>query len=178
MYKPARRADSALSSNVRLIMKNYSIEQASHKSASSPEVTRNVDLAEAFRCAMRILPGRAAVISTEAGGVARGCSVSSFLTLSLDPPSVLVSLSEHSQTLAQIEFAKKYALNILDSAETRILENFSKQPSEERFNNVDYHWLDGVPVLADSRVALSCELSATTHIYDHVLVVGEIVSVT
>ncbi|GAA0994133.1 MULTISPECIES: flavin reductase family protein [Streptomyces violaceusniger group] len=56
------------------------------------------------------------IVTSAADGVPFGTTVSSFASLSLDPPLISLALDRGSSLLAQIQTARRFAVNILGQA--------------------------------------------------------------
>jgi flavin reductase (DIM6/NTAB) family NADH-FMN oxidoreductase RutF len=135
------------------------------------------DLAEAVRAALRRCRAPMAVLSTGTPGKPVGCTVSSFLSLSLAPPSLLVSLQLSSTTLAHVRADAGFGLSLLSGRQTGLAARFARGTHEERFDGTAVAGLDGMPVLAHAPVAFTCRVRTEMAVHDHVLVVGDIVAV-
>ncbi|HEX6467731.1 MAG TPA: flavin reductase family protein [Streptosporangiaceae bacterium] len=130
----------------------------------------------ALRRLMRRWPAGVAVVTTAHGEDGRetdpaGCTVSAFLSVSLRPPLVLVSLSEHSRTLRAVVERGVFCVNIL-AEEQRDLAGTFAGPAGDRFRGVDYHWRSGVPVLGGTVAATVCSVERVIPAADHSLVLG------
>ena len=106
-----------------------------------------------------------------------GFTANSFNSLSLDPPLVLWSLSHRSASLAAFEAAERYAVNVLSSAQVELARRFSR-PHADRFDKVPLRlgWSDA-PLIDGCVAWLECRHHERRRIGDHVLFIGEIVTV-
>ena len=106
-----------------------------------------------------------------------GFTANSFNSLSLDPPLILWSLSHRSASLTAFEAAERYAVNVLSSAQVELARRFSR-PHGDRFENVPLRLGWSAAPLIDGCVAwFECRHHARHRIGDHVLFIGEIVTV-
>jgi flavin reductase (DIM6/NTAB) family NADH-FMN oxidoreductase RutF len=94
------------------------------------------------------------------------------MSLSVDPPSVLVSLSTGSRTLARIRSEGRFAVNVLSWTDRRLVGQFASGTSAERFAGVSWHAVDDVPVLTHASVAVVCAVRETVPLLDHTLIAG------
>jgi flavin reductase (DIM6/NTAB) family NADH-FMN oxidoreductase RutF len=123
---------------------------------------------------MRRWPGGIAVVTSAADTRAStpvGCTVSAILSVSLAPPLVLVSLSDHSRTLAAVTGRRRFCVNVLAESQRELAERFASQ-AVDRFADVPHRWEQGVPVLADTAATAVCEVERIMPVADHVLVLG------
>jgi 3-hydroxy-9,10-secoandrosta-1,3,5(10)-triene-9,17-dione monooxygenase reductase component len=128
----------------------------------------------ALRRFMRRWPGGIAVVTTVAdryGRQAVGCTVSAFISVSLRPPLVLVSLAEHSSTLAAVAERQIFCVNVLAESQRELAEQFATA-SVDRFAGVAYGWEQGVPVLEGTVAAAVCRVDRIVAAADHALVLG------
>lgn len=65
------------------------------------------------RAVMGAFPTGVTVMTAQQGGARVGCTVSSFNTVSLDPPLILWSLALNAPSLATFRSADHFAVNIL-----------------------------------------------------------------
>lgn len=120
---------------------------------------------------MRRWPGGVAVVTTAHEGRPAGCAVNSFISVSLRPPLVLVSLAERSRTLAAIGECRAFCVNVLARRQHRLAEHFATTPGD-RFAGVPYRWEGGVPVLDGTVAAAVCTVERIISAADHALVLG------
>lgn len=136
--------------------------------------------ARAFRTLMgRWATGVSVVTASEEGHDA-GLTVNAFLSVSLAPPSVLVSLSEEVDTLPVIERTRAFAVSVLSSRQRELSERFARAvPSPEKFAGllVD-RGAGGLPLLRGALGTIECRLVSSTPVFDHHLLVGEVVRLT
>jgi flavin reductase (DIM6/NTAB) family NADH-FMN oxidoreductase RutF len=107
-----------------------------------------------------------------------GLTVNAFLSVSLNPPAVLVSLMRDVDTLPLVERSRRFAVNFLTADQRSLSDRFARTvPSAEKFRGVAFHrGPSGLALLDGTLGALECRVASLTPSYDHVLVVGEVVS--
>jgi 3-hydroxy-9,10-secoandrosta-1,3,5(10)-triene-9,17-dione monooxygenase reductase component len=117
------------------------------------------------------------VVTARDGPVDAGLTVSAFFSVSLNPPSVLVSLTEDADTTPVIERTGRFAVNFLSADQRALSERFALAiPPAEKFTGVSVHrGKTGVALLDGTLGAVECRLVSRTPAYDHVLVLGEVV---
>jgi 3-hydroxy-9,10-secoandrosta-1,3,5(10)-triene-9,17-dione monooxygenase reductase component len=145
----------------------------------SPEPATTVASPDLRRLMRRWPAGVAVVTSTqwqgrdqaEAARVPSGCTVNTFISVSLRPPLILVSLSGHSRTLAAIVDYRAFGVNVLAEQQFRLADHFASAAGD-RFAGVPYQWEAGVPVLDGTAAAVGCTVEQIMAGGDHALVLG------
>ncbi len=110
---------------------------------------------------------------TKTGGI----TVSSFSSLSLDPPLVLFCLAKGSQAREAIEESKSFSVNILSSEQKQISADFASGSldKEEVLNKLNpVAGKTGAPLLSGSLVSLDCKLHQMIDSGDHLIVIGQV----
>ena len=106
-----------------------------------------------------------------------GFTANSFSSASLDPPLVLWTLAQRSSSLAAFEASPRYAVNVLSAGQIELARRFSR-PHADRFANVSFRLGSSDAPLIDGCVAwFECRHHAQHRIGDHMLFVGEVVTV-
>ncbi|MEU3255126.1 flavin reductase family protein [Streptomyces sp. NPDC006997] len=129
---------------------------------------------DVFRHTMARLPTGVAVVTTEGPDGPVGCTVNAVMSLSLDPPSLLVSLAGRSRTLDQVLERGAFAVNVLPWSARHLVRQFATGTAAQRFAGVPWRSEHGVPVLTAASVSAVCEVSDRVPMYDHVLVAGTV----
>lgn len=129
-----------------------------------------------FKNTLKLWASGVSVVTTfyEAGEL--GMTATSFASVSMDPPQILVCLHEATDTGAAILENKKFAVNILTSAQEQISNQFAGGMSmDERFKNVIWHKGNlGLPVFDESLATMECTVVQQLKAGTHWIVVGEI----
>jgi flavin reductase (DIM6/NTAB) family NADH-FMN oxidoreductase RutF len=90
-----------------------------------------------FRAALGRFPTGVTVITAAAEGMAPvGLTVSSFNSVSLDPPLVVWSLSRNSSSLKTLEQCDRYVIHVLGSNQMSVSQRFASGPAADRFNGI------------------------------------------
>ncbi|WP_202909501.1 flavin reductase family protein [Alkalilacustris brevis] len=125
----------------------------------------------AFRHALGQFPTGVCVVTCAPGGVPHGMTMSSFNTLSIDPPLVLFSIDRRALSLPEWERADAYAINVLAEGQTELSNRFAN-PRGRKWEGVDYHLgPQGAPVLPGVVASYECVPHACHDGGDHVLFV-------
>jgi flavin reductase (NADH) len=136
--------------------------------------------AKAFTELMSGFPTGVAVITAmSASGAAYGLTCSSLVSVTLAPPTVLVSIEESSLTLDVIRQSGHFAVNLLHEQAVRAARLFSSN-IPDRFGEVAWEPSPGLrlPWLVDDAFAAAdCRLSETHLVGDHVLTIGQVMHI-
>ncbi len=133
---------------------------------------------EKMRQAMRRWATGVTVVTAEFEGVRHGMTVSSFISISLAPPRLLVSLQQASRTHDLVKRSGCFGLTILDDSQKEISERFGGQDADhDRFQDLEVQTLSsGAPLLASGLVRLDCRVALTYEIGEHTLFIGEVLA--
>ena len=134
--------------------------------------------AEALRSVMRGFPqGVVVVTAAPEGGEQRGVTVSSFMSVSLDPPLVVICVMKKAKAHRAIEVAGSFAVNILAEDQGAISDHFATPnlSSEEQFATVSHENRPGQPPLIGGCLGyLDCTVEYKLAQGDHTLFVAEV----
>lgn len=112
------------------------------------------------------------VTTVDPEGVPYGLTVSSFTSVSLDPPLILVCLDNRLSGIALFEKSKKFGVSILSDTQEEVSRVFSKKGAERPASLYAMGKL-GVPLIHGALAGLECELVATYPGGDHVILLGQ-----
>jgi flavin reductase (DIM6/NTAB) family NADH-FMN oxidoreductase RutF len=129
---------------------------------------------DAFRSALRKFASGVTIVTVAAGDELHGMTASSFASVSLSPPLVLVSLDKTSRTLALVAETGRFAVNVLRSDQQVVSHAFS-QPGVKPFATIPYRTgANGAPVFDDAIAVLECSTYRVLEAGDHEVVLGEV----
>lgn len=127
---------------------------------------------------MRSLAGGIAIITAGRGELLSGMTVSSLVSLTVDPPTVLVSINSSASSWPLIEREGVVAANILTADHVALAERFSGRrgvSGPRRCNREQWTTLaTGAPVLPDALAALDCEVERIVAHRSHLIVIGRV----
>ncbi|AGK53415.1 flavin reductase family protein [Bacillus sp. 1NLA3E] len=128
-----------------------------------------------FRTAMGKFATGVTVITTEVDGAVFGMTVNAFMSVSLNPRLVAISIGERAHMLEKIKMSKKYAVNILFEDQKELSMIFAGQMRDKR--EVTFNTLNGFPVLPGALAQITCEV-VNEHIEgDHTLFIGKVIDI-
>lgn len=132
----------------------------------------DLDGRQLFHGFMANWPTGVTVLTTQVGAQSLGCTAQSLMSVSLEPPQLVVSLAETSRTVAGLLRSGLFGLSILRAGQAELGQRFSVGPAQERFRGTPVKTVHGVPILVGSAAAMVCRLGETWQRADHVLVIG------
>ena len=135
-----------------------------------------------FRGAMRHLVGAVSVVTAGRGSDITGMTVTSVSSLSIDPPTLIVSINRESSTWPVLKRYGVFGVNVLTSDQIDIAERFSGQnglKGRERF--VGGEWVargPSAPLLVGASAAIDCEVEDVIERHSHAIVIGRVRDLT
>ena len=103
-----------------------------------------------------------------------GITVSSFSSLSLNPPLCLFSIGKEQASRPLFEKTDHFVINVLCAKQEDIAWQFAK-PVENKFENVSYTESEnGMPIINGNIAHFCCKKWALYEGGDHIIIVGEI----
>ncbi|MEX2461566.1 MAG: flavin reductase family protein [Paenibacillaceae bacterium] len=127
---------------------------------------------QAFRMAMGKFATGVTVITTCVNGEAHGMTANAFMSVSLNPKLVLISIGEKAKMLDKIKESGKFAVSVLSEEQKEMSMHFAGQIKEQR--EIDFEWINDMPVLRSSLVAIVCDVYEAHIAGDHTLFIGEV----
>ena len=134
-----------------------------------------------FKNALKLWASGVTVVTskTEQHGI-KGMTATSFSSVSLEPPQILVCISQSADTCEVMLEGKHFAVNILNTSQQDISNQFAGGSSqEERFANVPWHeGVSGSPVLDEALATIECKVVQQVLAGTHWVIIGEVEKVT
>lgn len=133
----------------------------------------------AFRNALGLFPTGVAIVTTlAADGERIGATVSSFNSVSLDPPLILFSIANNAKAHNVWVTAQHYAVNILAESQSELSNRFARAMTDKWDGVKAATGAHDVPVFPDASACFECESYAKHDGGDHLLLIGRVVSYT
>jgi 3-hydroxy-9,10-secoandrosta-1,3,5(10)-triene-9,17-dione monooxygenase reductase component len=128
-----------------------------------------------FRSAMsRFASGVTIVTTATEAQQPIGLTVSSFASLSLEPPLVLVCIDKRASIHDQLIEGRYFAVNVLAEDQEILSRRFASRDAD-RFSGTGYaEGVTGAPILNDVLAAMECRIVHTYPGGDHTIIVGEV----
>lgn len=137
--------------------------------------------ADTLKKTMRTWVSGVTVVTTSDGPRRAGLTASSFTSISVEPPLVLVSLQNFTETFKLIEQTHTFAISILAHDQAHLSAQFAgfvKLPEgADKFYGVQLVTAEtGAPILQDAAAWLDCRLAAIYEAGISRIVVGEVIA--
>ncbi len=137
----------------------------------SPASGQAVD-PRAFRDVMGRFATGVTVVSFTRVGEAAGMTVNSFLSVSLEPPLVLVSVRREARFTADVGIGDRYGVNVLSDAQQPLSAHFANRPVPGLA--VPFSHLYGTPLIDGSLAQIIARVVDIHEAGDHLLYIGRI----
>lgn len=126
-----------------------------------------------FRTAMgKFATGVTVILSeNELGGV-RGMTANAFMSVSLDPKLILISIGNQAKMKSYIEQHGRFSVNVLAENQKDISMLFAGQLKEER--QIDFEYLNDVAIIDGAVANIVCDVYDTVVAGDHTLFIGAV----
>ena len=120
------------------------------------------------------------VVTAADAGPRHGMTVSSFTSISLEPPRVLVSLEKSSRTHQLAQASGFFGITILSNDQRTISDRFAgriHELDEKRFDGLEVKTLtSGVPFINGGLAFLDCRIAHTYDTGTHTLFIGDVIA--
>jgi flavin reductase (DIM6/NTAB) family NADH-FMN oxidoreductase RutF len=138
-----------------------------------------VSQSEELRAFMRRAPAGVSVLTVDTGRERLGLTVSSLLSLSLEPPLVGVSIAHEAAMHELLREAGGFTVSLLAGEQEWLAQHFARGvPPIGMWHGVDTEEGErGAPLLAGALGWIECRLAGEHAIGDHTLFVGEVETV-
>jgi flavin reductase (DIM6/NTAB) family NADH-FMN oxidoreductase RutF len=133
-----------------------------------------------LRHAMRRWPTGVAVVSAAHDQIRHGMTVSSFTSLSLDPPYVMVSLENRTRTFELVTAAQVFGVTVLAEDQQDISDRFANDQTElgSRFEDLEtFSMTTGAPFIKGGLAFFDCRVVTTLPAGTQTVIVGVVVTV-
>ena len=118
--------------------------------------------------------GVTVVTTRDVDGNMAGCTANSFSSVSINPPLVLWSLSQTSNSYPVFANSTRFTINVLAEGQRHLSQLFASQGSDRFGNSAWTPGLGGVPVLDGALCYLECVKYASYPGGDHTIFVGQV----
>jgi len=131
-----------------------------------------------FRGAMRHLTGGVSVITAGRGSDISGMTVTSVSSLSVEPPSLIVSVNRTASSWPLLKRYGHFGVNILTADQIDIAERFTGKGGlngAARFAGAEWTTrASGVPLLVGAAAAIDCEVEDIVERHSHAIIIGRV----
>jgi flavin reductase (DIM6/NTAB) family NADH-FMN oxidoreductase RutF len=130
--------------------------------------------ADEFRAACRLFPSGVTVVTRRMkDGRPYGMTVSSFTSVSLDPPLILVCIDKNAAFINDLPRGLPIAVNVLSEKQQELAVRFAGRREEDRFAGLDWDlgW-NGVPLLGGVVATFVCAVDQVVEGGDHLILIA------
>lgn len=124
-----------------------------------------------FRKAMSKFTTGITIVTTMFDNKIQGMTVNSFMSVSLEPQLITISLDQKTNFYKNVEKIKRFGVSVLREEQQEISMIFAKQ-IDKSFN--DYSTLDHIPIINNALTTLACSVVNTVEAGDHLLLIAEV----
>ena len=128
-----------------------------------------------FRNAMGSFATGVTVITTEVEKKVHGMTANAFMSISLNPKLVAISIDEKAKMLEYIRTTNKFAVNILSADQKEVSMQFAGQIKKER--EMTFLSYKGLPTIENSLAVVTCEVQSEIVVGDHTVFIGHVTGV-
>ncbi len=137
---------------------------------------RGVSADDFRRACGRFATGVAVATVLDRLGAPHGLTVSSFTSVSLDPPLVLICLGHEVSAIDAFRAAPFFGINVLTEDQQELSERFARK-GFDRFDGLPWQpGATGVPLIPGALAALECAVEQRIPSGDHDIFVGRMVA--
>lgn len=126
-------------------------------------------------CMGRFVTGITVVTTVDAAGDKCGITVSSFNSVSLDPPLVLFSVQKTASRFQAFSSCPEFIVNILSDTQKNVSQDFAER-SSEHWERHRFTVISGMPVICGALAYLHCSSYNVYDGGDHKIVVGRVLN--
>ena len=132
------------------------------------------DLADAFRTSMRRLAAGTSVVTVRHRGEIKGVTATSVTSLSMEPPSILVSIRSTSSIMAALREERRFTVHLLAEDQAHQANVFAGRFGNARRDSLVEWDHDGNDPqrLAGATCHIDCRVARFMPVYSHVIAVG------
>jgi flavin reductase (DIM6/NTAB) family NADH-FMN oxidoreductase RutF len=134
-------------------------------------------ITDLFRASMRIPAASVSLVTAkDRAGSFHGMAVTSAISLSMDPPSMLVAVNRSASVHPVISDTGKFCLNLMSETHLELLECFSRSALRDR-RFAREHWQEGpegLPILRGALASQICTVEAAQDYGTHTIFIGKV----
>lgn len=129
--------------------------------------------AHTFKGIQSLLAGAVTIVTTrDEAGLPWGFTATSFCSLSLDPPLILICLAHSADSYTAFLNSPFFAVNILSHQQRHLSQRFATKGNEKYRDTQFIEGQSGMPLLPDCLACLECRVQAIYPGGDHCILVG------
>ncbi|MDQ0351577.1 flavin reductase (DIM6/NTAB) family NADH-FMN oxidoreductase RutF [Alkalibacillus filiformis] len=128
-----------------------------------------------FRDAMGRFATGVTVVTTQVDDETHGMTANAFMSVSLDPKLVTISIDHNAKMYSRIKQSQQFAVSILSDEQMDVSMHFAGQKDNPAA--VQFDFVSGIPVIRDALTAVVCNVIESYEVGDHTLFIGEVLEI-
>jgi len=125
-----------------------------------------------FRSAMGHFATGVTVVTTQVGGTTHGMTANAFLSVSLNPPLVLVSVDNRARMNQYLDISQRYGVSILAAHHDKLSTHFAGRPQDEI--ELSFVHENEIPLIKDAVAHMVARVVQVHAAGDHKLYIGQV----
>lgn len=125
-----------------------------------------------FRAAMGKFATGVTIVTTELDGEVQGMTANAFMSVSLEPKLIVISVANKAKMKDSIKNAGSFAVSLLANDQEEMSMYFAGQIKEKR--EIAFKSFDGMPVIDGALATITCDVHNTHIEGDHTLYIGKV----
>jgi flavin reductase (DIM6/NTAB) family NADH-FMN oxidoreductase RutF len=125
-----------------------------------------------FRNACGAFATGVTIITTRLNDRDHGMTANAFMSISLDPPLIAVSIAKTAKMLPLIEDSQRFAVSVLASGAEDLAMHFAGRPKDDIGDPL--RDLDGLPVARQASAVFATHVDQAVDAGDHVIFIGHV----
>lgn len=126
----------------------------------------------AYRDALGQFATGITIVTTEYKQGVLGMTVNAFMSISLEPKMIAVSIDERASLYHTLQETKKFGVSILSESQKDISMMYAKQKEKEK--DIRFTTQDDIPVLDDAIATFSCHVNNMVKAGDHIILIADV----
>ncbi|WP_194396328.1 flavin reductase [Microbacterium atlanticum] len=140
------------------------------------DLSQVAELSDAVRAVHRKFITGVTVVTTIADGQPKGLALNAFVSVSLNPPLIMVCIATKSSTHAALMAADHLAVNILSNEQVDVAGAFARSGGD-KFQGITWSpGSTGAPVLAGAAGVFEARIHERVHASTHTMFIAEVVA--
>ncbi len=125
-----------------------------------------------FRTAMGKFATGVTIVTTDPDGEVQGMTANAFMSVSLDPKLIVISVANKAKMNDSIKHAGRFAVSLLANNQEEMSMYFAGQIKEKR--DIAFKSFDGMPVIEGALANITCDVHNIHVEGDHTLYIGKV----
>jgi flavin reductase (DIM6/NTAB) family NADH-FMN oxidoreductase RutF len=131
----------------------------------------NVDLREFRNCCGRFATG-VTIVTTQIGEAIHGMTANGFMSVSLQPPLIVVSIGHHTRLHQFLAQSGRYGVSILEESQLKYSNHFAGRPDDTL--EIPFVHAAGMPLLQGALAHMVARVVDAREAGDHTLYIGQV----